>query len=69
MNIFPEINRNVLFRIVTDKFVEIFTTKCKKCNEKQVEFYNKIVSWYTENDPDTWKTIVEKTLEDAKKAQ
>ncbi|XP_031826174.1 chemosensory protein 1 [Nomia melanderi] len=50
-----------------DKFVDIFTTNCKKCTAKQVQFYDKIVSWYAENDQDTWNTIVEKTLEDARK--
>ncbi|EFN89732.1 ejaculatory bulb-specific protein 3 [Harpegnathos saltator] len=46
---------------------EAMVTKCKKCNEKQKEHLNDIIEWYTQNKPDQWQIIVEKSLEDMKK--
>ncbi|CAL7933692.1 unnamed protein product [Xylocopa violacea] len=49
------------------KFPEAFVTKCKKCTEKQEAMFNKISTWYTENDPENWEKIVKKALDNAQK--
>ncbi|XP_020296969.1 ejaculatory bulb-specific protein 3-like [Pseudomyrmex gracilis] len=49
-----------------DIFSEAFQTKCKKCTEKQKEMLDEIVVWYTEHQPEQWKAIVAKTVEDLK---
>ncbi|XP_076299019.1 chemosensory protein 1 [Lasioglossum baleicum] len=49
-----------------ERFPDAFTTNCKKCTPKQLEFFDKVVAWYTENEPELWKTIVERTLNKAK---
>ncbi|KOC65006.1 Ejaculatory bulb-specific protein 3 [Habropoda laboriosa] len=48
-----------------DKFPEAMATKCKKCTDKQVIFFDKAVSWFTENEPENWKKIVETAIRDA----
>ncbi|XP_033337657.2 ejaculatory bulb-specific protein 3 [Megalopta genalis] len=51
---------------IKEHLPEAFTTNCKKCTEKQVEFFNKVTDWYKANDMDAWNTIVKRTLERAK---
>ncbi|GAB1860338.1 Chemosensory protein [Camponotus japonicus] len=46
---------------------EALQTKCKRCTEKQKEIIDAVVDWYTQNKPDKWQKIVEKSLEDMKK--
>lgn len=48
-------------------FSEAFQTKCKKCTERQKEILDTLVDWYTQNKPDKWQMIIEKSLEDMKK--
>ncbi|KAH0953280.1 Csp9 [Eciton burchellii] len=51
-------------RFVKDKFKEMYLTKCMKCTEKQVMFFDKVTEWFMINDPDTWKHIVEIILKE-----
>ncbi|XP_076242801.1 ejaculatory bulb-specific protein 3-like [Calliopsis andreniformis] len=48
-------------------FPEAFVTKCRKCTQKQEEFFSKITIWFTEHEPDTWRRIIEKTVENIQK--
>nr|ALG36157.1 chemosensory protein 4 [Sclerodermus sp. MQW-2015] len=48
-------------------FVEAMATQCKKCTQKQQENFEKVIVWYTENQPEKWQTLIQKALEDAKK--
>ncbi|KZC11655.1 Ejaculatory bulb-specific protein 3 [Dufourea novaeangliae] len=46
-----------------DRFPEAFVTKCKKCTPKQVIFFDKISEWFTENEPEMWKAVIEKAVQ------
>ncbi|XP_076765717.1 chemosensory protein 1 [Xylocopa sonorina] len=48
-------------------FAEAFVTKCKKCTEKQVDMLNKVSAWYSENEPDNWKKVVERAMQSMQK--
>lgn len=45
-------------RFLKEKFPEVLVTKCRKCTDKQREFFGKVTTWYIENEPDTWEKIV-----------
>ncbi|XP_078041889.1 chemosensory protein 1 [Augochlora pura] len=49
-----------------ERLPEAFTTNCRKCTPKQVEFFNKVTDWYKANDMETWNAVVKRTLERAK---
>ncbi|CAK9811167.1 Ejaculatory bulb-specific protein 3 [Anthophora plagiata] len=46
-----------------EKLPEAIATKCKKCTAKQVIFFDKAVTWYTENEPENWQKMVEKAIQ------
>lgn len=50
-------------------FGETIATKCLKCTEKQKVMFEKVVEWYTTNQPEKWKVLLAKFLEDAKAAK
>ncbi|KAL6262592.1 hypothetical protein P5V15_005386 [Pogonomyrmex californicus] len=53
---------------LTGTFSEAYQTKCKKCTEKQKKRMQVIEEWYVNNEPDEWKLIIEKTVENMKNA-
>ncbi|XP_066603690.1 ejaculatory bulb-specific protein 3-like [Prorops nasuta] len=48
-----------------NNFGEAIVTKCKKCTEKQKTNFDKMISWYNENEPQQWEALVKKFVEDA----
>lgn len=50
-----------------DKFPEALVTKCKYCTEPQKIGFDKIVTYYTEKEPEKWKAVLEKTIKDIQK--
>ena len=50
-----------------DKFPEAIVSKCKKCTEKQKESFEKIVLYYTEKEPEKWKAILARSIEQSQK--
>ncbi|KYQ48384.1 Ejaculatory bulb-specific protein 3 [Trachymyrmex zeteki] len=52
---------------LTGLFSEAFQTKCRKCTKKQIENMEIITNWFVTNDPERWKLIVAKTVENMKK--
>ncbi|XP_014212505.1 uncharacterized protein LOC106642287 [Copidosoma floridanum] len=48
------------------KAPEAFVASCKYCTDKQLIMFEKIISWYVNNSPDQWNSLVEKTIQDAK---
>ena len=51
------------------RFPEIIATRCKKCTEKQVQFLDAVTTWYVENEPDTWKLVIDTALQELNKGQ
>ncbi|XP_011502677.1 PREDICTED: ejaculatory bulb-specific protein 3-like [Ceratosolen solmsi marchali] len=50
-----------------NKAPEAIITACKYCTKKQLEMFEKIVSWYVDNKSQDWNILIEKTIQDAKK--
>nr|AJP61959.1 chemosensory protein [Phenacoccus solenopsis] len=50
-----------------EKFPEALVTKCRKCTEKQKVSFQKIVEYYTEKEPEKWKMVLTKAINDAQK--
>ncbi|XP_058799836.1 ejaculatory bulb-specific protein 3-like [Phymastichus coffea] len=46
---------------------EAVVTSCKYCTQKQLEMFEKIVSWFVDNSPQEWNALIEKTINDARK--
>lgn len=42
---------------------EVLVTKCAKCTPKQQEFFDKVITWFDENDKETWNNVVSKVIE------
>lgn len=51
----------------TEKFPEAIVTGCKKCTKKQEESFGKIVSYYTEKEPEKWNNVLKKAIDEAKR--
>ena len=51
------------------RFPEIIATRCKKCTEKQIQFLDIVTAWYEENEPDTWKHVIETALRELDKGK
>ncbi|XP_033228589.1 ejaculatory bulb-specific protein 3-like [Belonocnema kinseyi] len=49
-----------------DMFPEALVTKCKYCTEKQKNGFEKIVTYYTEKEPEAWEKVLRKAIEDAR---
>ncbi|XP_015180435.1 PREDICTED: ejaculatory bulb-specific protein 3-like [Polistes dominula] len=45
-------------KFMKDIFAEALVTKCVKCTDKQKIIFDKIITWFEENDKETWKTIL-----------
>ncbi|XP_035732778.1 ejaculatory bulb-specific protein 3-like [Vespa mandarinia] len=41
---------------------EVLVTKCKKCSDKQRVIFDKVITWFEENDKETWKVILAKSI-------
>ncbi|XP_011693343.1 PREDICTED: ejaculatory bulb-specific protein 3-like [Wasmannia auropunctata] len=52
---------------LTAAFGEAYRTKCRKCTKKQIEILNTITDWYNLHEPEKWRLVVEKTVNDLKK--
>ncbi|XP_001601446.1 ejaculatory bulb-specific protein 3 [Nasonia vitripennis] len=48
------------------KAPEAVVTSCKYCTDKQIEMFEKIVSWFVDNKPKEWNALIEKTINDAR---
>ncbi|CAK9801321.1 Ejaculatory bulb-specific protein 3 [Anthophora quadrimaculata] len=48
-----------------EKFPEAVATKCKKCTDKQVIFFDKAATWYAENEPENWQKMIAKGIKHA----
>ncbi|KYN04244.1 Putative odorant-binding protein A10 [Cyphomyrmex costatus] len=48
-------------------FSESLQTKCKKCTQRQKELQLIMKNWYEQNNPERWKALVTKSIEDMKK--
>nr|ALG36155.1 chemosensory protein 2 [Sclerodermus sp. MQW-2015] len=48
-----------------NNFGEAIVTKCKKCTQKQISNFDKMIVWYNENAPDQWEALVKKLVENA----
>nr|ACJ64058.1 putative chemosensory protein CSP10 [Solenopsis invicta] len=44
---------------LSDIFKDMLKTKCEKCTEKQKKLVKTATEWYEQNEPDTWKLILE----------
>ncbi|XP_020297121.1 ejaculatory bulb-specific protein 3-like [Pseudomyrmex gracilis] len=53
-------------KFLKEVFSEAFQTKCKRCTDRQKEMLDEIVGWYTEHQPEEFKTIIAKTVESLK---
>jgi len=53
--------------LISEIFGEALQTQCKKCTQKQKNFLDVIVDWYTKNKPEQWEALVAKSNEEAKK--
>ena len=51
------------------RFPEIIATRCKKCTDKQLQFLDAVTAWYQENEPDTWKQVIETALQELNKGK
>lgn len=54
-------------RFLKDIFAEAYVTRCNKCTEKQVYFFDSIITWFTKNEPDTLNQIVQLAIDDLRK--
>ncbi|XP_043491521.1 uncharacterized protein LOC122517172 [Polistes fuscatus] len=50
-------------KFLKDILPEALVTKCVKCTEKQKIILDKMISWFDENDKETWKSILSKAIE------
>ncbi|XP_058799873.1 uncharacterized protein LOC131669181 [Phymastichus coffea] len=41
-----------------DKIPEALVTKCRKCTDRQKYMFERIVTYYTENEPDKWALVI-----------
>lgn len=44
---------------------EAVVTKCRKCTDKQKAIFGYVAEWFYENEPETFKKIVEQALKQA----
>lgn len=54
-------------KFLKDVLPEVLVTKCKKCTEKQQVFFDKVITWFDENDKETWTKVVGKVIGDFEK--
>ncbi|XP_072753956.1 putative odorant-binding protein A10 [Anoplolepis gracilipes] len=54
-------------RFLKEKFAEAFVTRCKKCTERQIYFFDTIIDWFTKNDPETWNHLVKMAIKELQK--
>ncbi|KAL2728639.1 ejaculatory bulb-specific protein 3 [Vespula squamosa] len=41
---------------------EVLVTKCSKCSDKQKVIFDKVITWFEENDKKTWNSILTKSI-------
>jgi len=59
---------NVNFsRMVSEVIGEALQTQCRKCTEKQKVLLDRLVDWYTTNQPEQWEAFIKKTIENAQR--
>ncbi|KAK2576495.1 hypothetical protein KPH14_005821 [Odynerus spinipes] len=46
---------------------EVLVTTCRKCTEKQQLFFDKVITWFNENDKETWDRLVAKIIQNYQK--
>ncbi|XP_014475963.1 PREDICTED: ejaculatory bulb-specific protein 3-like [Dinoponera quadriceps] len=51
-------------RYLKENYAEAFVTRCKKCTEKQAEFFDKVADWFTKNDPETWDRAIKLAIKE-----
>ncbi|KAM0728452.1 putative odorant-binding protein A10 [Formica fusca] len=55
-------------RFLKEKFAEAFVTRCSKCTEKQIYFFDTVTEWFMKNEPDTFHRVVEIAIKQRKNA-
>ncbi|KAI4485637.1 hypothetical protein M0802_012649 [Mischocyttarus mexicanus] len=45
-------------KFLKDVLPEVLVTKCAKCTVKQKIIFDKVITWFEENDKETWKTVL-----------
>nr|QJT73561.1 chemosensory protein 2 [Encarsia formosa] len=58
----PCVTADAIF--IKKNFPEAVVTKCRKCTEAQKMGFEKLINWMTKNDPETWRAILRKSIED-----
>ncbi|XP_015516355.2 uncharacterized protein LOC107221751 [Neodiprion lecontei] len=46
-------------------FPDAVASHCRRCTVKQREHFDTVAVWYTENEPEEWKTLIAKGIADA----
>lgn len=54
-----------MFFSFLEKFAEAIVTRCIKCTEKQIYFFNTIVEWFMKNEPETWNRLLTMAIKKA----
>ncbi|KAL2744577.1 ejaculatory bulb-specific protein 3 [Vespula maculifrons] len=49
-------------KFLKDVLPEVLVTKCSKCSDKQKIIFDKVITWFEENDKETWNTILTKSI-------
>ncbi|KAL6444087.1 hypothetical protein ACFW04_001794 [Cataglyphis niger] len=52
-------------RFLKEKFAEAIVTRCRKCTEKQIYFFDTVVEWFMKNEPETWNRLVTMAIKKA----
>ncbi|XP_046746014.1 ejaculatory bulb-specific protein 3-like [Diprion similis] len=46
-------------------FPDAVASHCRRCTDKQREHFDTVAVWYTENEPEEWKSLIAKGIADA----
>lgn len=49
-------------KFLKDVLPEVLVTKCSKCSDKQKIIFDKVITWFEENDKETWNNILTKSI-------
>lgn len=53
--------------MLSEIFSEALTTGCKRCTEKQKQYLEFVIDWYTQNNPVQLQNLIEKSIENLRK--
>nr|QJT73568.1 chemosensory protein 9 [Encarsia formosa] len=51
-----------VIKFFKEKFPEALATQCKKCTEKQKAGFEKLITYYSEKEPENYQKVLEKLL-------